>query len=50
VIVPLVGKFADADCATETLPEALTLESTVPRFTVARRLDAAAAVDPVVNP
>ena len=46
MIVPLVAKFAVADFATATLPDALTLESTVPRFTVAVRRDAAALDEP----
>jgi hypothetical protein len=50
VIVPLVAKFADADCATATLPEALTLESTVPRLTVAVRRDPAPLDAPAVKP
>ena len=35
--VPLVVKFAEAETATLTLPEALTLDWTVPRATVAVR-------------
>jgi hypothetical protein len=50
VIVPLVAKFVDADCATATFPDALTLDSTVPRFTVAVRRDPAALDEPVVKP
>jgi len=42
VNVPLVAKFADADLATPTLPDALTLDCTVPRTTVAVRWDPAA--------
>jgi hypothetical protein len=50
VIVPLVAKFADEDCATATFPDALTLDSTFPRSTVALRLDAAGLAEPVVKP
>jgi hypothetical protein len=49
VIVPLVAKFTVADFATATLPDALTLASTVPRFTVALRLDDAGLADPLVK-
>ena len=50
VIVPLVAKFVDADCATATFPDALTLDSTVPRFTVAVRRDPAALDELLVKP
>jgi len=40
--VPLVAKFAAADVATPTFPDALTLDCTVPRATVAVRCDPAA--------
>jgi hypothetical protein len=50
VIVPLVAKLADADFATETFPEALTLDCTIPRFTVAVSRDAAAFDAPAVKP
>jgi hypothetical protein len=50
VIVPLVAKLADAEFATATFPDALTLDSTVPRFTVAVRRDPAELDEPVVKP
>jgi hypothetical protein len=48
--VPFVPKFADADVATETLPDALTLDCTVPCATVAVRWEPVDADDPPRNP
>jgi hypothetical protein len=48
--VPLVPKFADADVATETLPDALTLDCTVPTVTVAVRCEPVEDDDPPRNP
>jgi hypothetical protein len=49
VTVPLVAKLADAERATATFPEVLTLDSTVPRLTVAVRRDPAAFDEPEVK-
>ncbi len=43
-------KFADDDVATLTFPEAVTLDCTVPRDTVAVRWTAAADDDAPTNP
>jgi hypothetical protein len=49
VKVPLVAKFADAVRATPTLPDALTLDCTVPRATVAVRCAPVLAAEPLLK-
>jgi hypothetical protein len=50
VTVPLVEKFSDADSAALTLPDALTLDCTVPSATVDVRCAALLAVEVLKNP
>ena len=50
VNVPLVAKSADAEVATPTFPDALTLDCTVPRATVAVRCTEAPLEEVAENP
>jgi hypothetical protein len=50
VSVPLVPKPTEAEVAAETLPDALTLDCTVPRATVVVRCAPALVVELLANP
>jgi len=50
VSVPLVPKLTDAELATPTLPDALTLDCTMPRVTVAVRCEALVEGELLKNP